>query len=400
MHSASEATEIIHAHALPRLTHDLDWQQCAGRVLAQAILADRDFPPFDRVAMDGIAISLEGWRTGHRRFVITGRQAAGQPRGRLDSPGSCLEVMTGAILPEGCDAVIPVEQLRVDGDRAEVTAAIEPQPMDHVHPRASDRRAGEVLLQPGTVIRSPELAVLATVGQTRIRVAARPVIRVIATGDELVPVEHTPLPHQIRLSNGHALVAGLQGKGFSVSPCTWVPDDRQALVAALGEALGAAQVLVISGGVSMGACDLVPGALQDCGVHCVFHKVAQRPGKPLWYGRGPAGQAVFALPGNPVSTAVCLHRYVLPWLEHGHTGRRPRPLAVCLASPATRAGALTRFLPVRLEEGADGRTLAHPEPTAGSGDFARLCASHGFVELDPGAAEAPAGSVLPCWLWS
>lgn len=399
MLSVDEATRLIHSHALPPATEELAWHQCCGRVLAQPVTADRDFPPFDRVAMDGIALSLDSWNRGCRRFPIEGRMAAGQARGRLQDPAACLEVMTGAPLPEGCDTVIPVEQRSLEGTFALVADGVAPQPMAHIHARGSDRRAGDLLLQPGNRLRSPEIAVLATVGQARVRVVALPRIRVIATGDELVPVEHLPLPHQIRLSNGHALVAALHGAGYPVPPCTWVPDEQGALDAILEEALEHAQVIVVSGGVSMGALDLVPAVLERLGVECVFHRVAQRPGKPLWFGRGPAGQAVFALPGNPVSTAVCLHRYVLPWLEAGQTGVIPPGIPVRLAGDLAAGGPLTRFLPVALEDAPDGGRLARPVPVSGSADFAPLCASHGFVELQPGTERITAGTVLPCRLW-
>ena len=399
MHSVDTATRMIHSHCPDPGTERVHWSHAAGRILAEPVIADRDFPPFDRVAMDGVALQYQAWLDGLRQFPLEGSQAAGQPRGRLHSPEHCIEAMTGAPLPEGCDCIVPVELLERQGNTFTVPDTPAPVPGRHIHHKGSDRRAGDVLLEPGTRLRSPEIAVLATVGRDHVSVVCLPHILVLATGDELVPVESTPLPHQIRLSNGHALVTALNRAGFPAPPCRWLPDNEAVLSASIAEALSHANVLVLSGGVSMGRFDLVPSVLAGLGVEEVFHRVAQRPGKPFWYGRGPEGQSVFALPGNPVSTAVCLARYVLPWLERCVTGQEFVPDRVRLAGDVNPVQDLTQFLPVRIETSISGERLAWPVPTAGSGDFARLCQSSGFVELPPGTGTLPAGTVLPCWIW-
>ncbi|MCB9474967.1 MAG: molybdopterin molybdotransferase MoeA [Candidatus Delongbacteria bacterium] len=399
LHSVQHATQLIHSVRIPPETEWVPWTAAIGRVLAQPIRADRDFPPFDRVAMDGVALQHSRWVAGQRVFPVQGSQAAGQPRGTLASPEACLEVMTGAPLPRGCDCVIPVELLAREGGGVRLSEDAAPVPMRHVHLQASDRKQGDCLLNAGTRLRSPEIAVAVTVGLARIPVIQRPRITVLATGDELVPVENTPLPHQIRQSNGPALVAALQRAGHDVLPLCHVPDDAIALDLALERALGESRVVVLSGGVSMGRHDLVPEALARHGVRAVFHKVSQRPGKPLWFGRDESGHTVFALPGNPVSTAVCLHRYVLPWLEHCLTGIAPEPQRLRLAEDVSFQAPLSFFLPVKLDADSEGRALARPVPTAGSGDFARLCASDGFVELPRGPRLHPAGESVPWWPW-
>ena len=214
--------------------------------------------------------------------------------------------MTGAVMPTGCDTVIPVEQTRRDADAIHVTPDYEPTRGQFIHRRGTDCAAGVTLIEPGAVLRSPEMAVIAANGYASVQVARTPRITLIATGDELVDVDAPVAPWQIRRSNDRALAAMLASRGSARrAPGTRFSDERPALVAAIAQQLASRDVLILSGGVSMGQRDFVPGVLQELGVERVFHKIAQRPGKPMWFGIGPRGQAVFALPGNPVSALVC-----------------------------------------------------------------------------------------------
>jgi molybdopterin molybdotransferase len=371
----------------------------AGAVLAQTVRAERDQPPFDRVTMDGIALSSAAWRAGRRRFAIAGTQAAGRPPLQLEAADACLEVMTGAVLPAGCDCVIPVERLRVADGFAQVDEDALVEPFANVHTRGLDCREGDMLLARGTRLGAPELAVLASAGLPRANVHADPRIIIVATGDELVepgvPIE----AWQIRRSNSHALRAALALRGFLRVADDHLPDDPRVLRDRLAVHLATHDLVVLSGGVSMGRFDHVPQALRDLGVEEVFHKVAQRPGKPLWFGVARDGQPVFGLPGNPVSALVCLVRYVVPGLLAA-IGARQAPLEpIPLGAPCRVQPPLSLFLPVQLERSPTLGLVAMPKPTRGSGDFISLLGTDGFVELPPGPADYPSGYLAPFHRW-
>lgn len=395
MLTPAEADAAIAAALAPAGTEELPLAACAGRVLRQTVVAERDAPPFDRVAMDGIAIA----HGPVRRFRIAGVQQAGAPALRLASRDDCLEVMTGAVLPAGCDTVVPVERIRIAEGAAALEPGYEPVPGQHVHRRASDARAGASLLETGIRLGAPEIAIAASAGLARLAVSRRPRIAVISTGDELIEPGGPVLAHQVRRSNSYGLAASLALAGFAPDLDLHLPDREDALRDALARELARHDVLVLSGGVSAGRYDLVPAALAACGVRRVFHQVAQRPGRPLWFGVHSGGAIVFALPGNPVSVLVCLARYVLPALVTQGGGPAPAQPRVALAEAFEFRPPLACFLPVALRYDHEGRTLAKPRPTGGSGDFISLGGTDGFVELPPGPAAHPPGLVVPFFRW-
>ena len=394
----AEAEALIRRRVQPLPLESRPLAALAGAALAQSVRAERDQPPFDRVTMDGIAIASEAWRAGQRRFRIAGTQAAGQ-RPQPLPPDACLEVMTGAALPPGSDCVIPVERLSVADGWAQVQPDFVAEPFGNVHTRGLDCREGDLLLARGTRLGAPELAVLASAGLPRANVRAEPRVLIVATGDELVEPGEPIEDWQVRSSNSHALRGALALRGYHRVAEDHLPDDPQVLRERLATHLATHDVLVLSGGVSMGRYDHVPRALRDIGVTEVLHRVAQRPGKPLWFGVGPEGQAVFGLPGNPVSALVCLVRYVVPGLEaaSGLAARAPEP--VTLGAPFRVTPALWYFLPVQLGSSPTLGTVALPRPTRGSGDFVSLLGTDGFVELQPGPAEYAAGHVAALYRW-
>ncbi len=396
--SPDEAERRIlgHLRELPVAARPLG--ELAGATLAEDIRAERDQPPFDRVTMDGIAIAFDDWRAGQRRFRVAGTQAAGRPPLAL-APGTCLEAMTGAILPAGSDCVIPVERLAVADGWARVEDAAPVERFGNVHARGLDARAGDRLLAPGTRLGAAELAVLASAGRAAAAVRAEPRIAVISTGDELVDPGAAIEDWQVRRSNPYALQAALALRGHDRVSLDHLPDALPAMCERLGTHLAARDVLVLSGGVSMGRFDLVPQALRELGVTECLHRIAQRPGKPLWFGVGPAGQAVFGLPGNPVSALVCLVRYVLPALAVLAGRAPPPPERVALADGFRVQPALWYFLPVQLENHPVHGRCARPRPTRGSGDFVSLLGTDGFVELPPGPAQYAAGHVASLFRW-
>jgi molybdopterin molybdotransferase len=371
----------------------------AGAILAQSVRAERDQPPFDRVTMDGVALSSAAWRDGRRQFRIAGVQAAGQPPLELRDPAGCIEAMTGAVLPRGCDCVVPVERLAIEDGVATLADDASVEPFLNVHTRGLDCREGDLLLARGTTVGAPELAVLASAGLPRADVHAEPRVVIVATGDELVAPDEPIADWQVRRSNSYALLGALRLRGFRRVAEDHLPDDRAVLAPRLANHLATHDVVVLTGGVSMGRHDHVPSVLRELGVEEVFHKVAQRPGKPLWFGVGPAGQTVLGLPGNPVSALVCLLRYAVPALGTMIGARPTQPERVSLGGAFQVRPPLAFFLPVQLELSPTLGLVAMPRPTRGSGDFISLLGTDGFVELPPGPREVPAGELAPLYRW-
>lgn len=370
-----------------------------GRVLRQSVTAERDQPPFDRVTMDGIAIRVADVTGGSLRFGIQGTQHAGDPVQTLAEGAHCIEVMTGCVLPIDSDAVIPVERIEVSKAYVTIEPAYAIEERQFIHSQGSDYQAGHELLRPGSRISAMDVAIIASCGLPSVSVSRLPVVRVISTGNELVPAGASSIAaHQIRLSNGPAVVAMLAQNGFPNAVHEHLLDEPDVMGERLAALLNTSDILVLSGGVSMGKADFVPGVLRELGVREVFHKVSQRPGKPLWFGSGPGKQVVFALPGNPVSTMVCCRQYVIPAL--GQASKEP-PIAaqsVCLAEDLVFKPDLTAFLPVcvGIEDGTNIATLA---PTNTSGDFAALHGTTGYVELAQNQSDFRSGAVLPFHPW-
>ena len=402
MISPVEADALIAGQLICLPIESLPLVQCVGAVLRENIYAERDQPPFDRVAMDGFAVATAGLRGG-KPLLVQAMQAAGDPPLSLASPQHAIEIMTGAVLPAGCDAVIPVEQSR--------PSEIEPQTVSfdpelriavgqNIHRRGSDVRQGALLLSNGVRLGAPEIAVAAGAGMPRIRVSAQPTISVVSTGNEIIEPGEPILAHQVRRSNAYGIVAALRRRGFQRIADEHLPDELGALKARLRVLVQTHDVLILSGGVSAGRLDLVPAALAGIGVREVFHKVAQRPGKPLWFGMAPTGTAVFALPGNPVSTLICLARYVLPALYAAMGETPPRaPERIALAAAVEVRATLAFFMPVKITIDDWGRPWAEPRTTNGSGDYAALTGTDGVVELPPGPHTHPKGFVARLHRW-
>jgi molybdopterin molybdotransferase len=391
MISVEEATRIIQSNLYKPDVITVPLEQAVGTILAAVVTADRDFPPFDRASMDGIAISSEAYTSGRRQFIVEGTQPAGVPQKRLSDPTHCLEVMTGAVVPEGAGLVVRYEDVTIADGIATVNSD-DYIPAQNIHGQGSDVRQGEVLMLPGTYLGPAEIALLASVGQSQVKIRRPPRTAVLSTGDELVEITATPQSHQVRRSNSYALAAALQQLGITAS-LHHLPDREDVLRNGLAKIMADNELIIITGGVSRGKFDFVPAILDGLGVKRHFHGVAQRPGKPFWFGTTPEGKACFALPGNPVSTYMCFYRYVRPWLRTS-LGVPVRPLTAILAEDFTFLPALTYFLQVRLSVDA-GKLMAYPVPGGGSGDFANLGQVDGFLELPPESSLFNAGEVFP-----
>jgi len=399
MISVEEATRIVQENTRPAPIEEVPLLAAQGRILRESIRADRDFPPFHRVTMDGIALRFDGFGQGNQAFEVTGVQHAGSPQQSLKDVSQCLEVMTGTVLPEGADTVIRYEDLDFsehDGKRyAHVKVPSEIRGLN-VHRQGSDRKACDLLFSPGTKIGPSHIGVAASVGKATLQVSQPLRLAVISTGDELVDISQEPLPHQIRRSNAYALAAAF-GRVGAQTELFHLRDDQALLRKELGTLLQNFDCMVLSGGVSMGKADFIPGVLAQLEVEKLFHTVAQRPGKPFWFGRSPDGKAVFALPGNPVSTFMCSQRYVLPWLKTCLQHKEEAPLTAVLAEPVTFKPPLTYFLQVQTYQDTDGRLMARPHPGGGSGDLANLLDSDAFLELPAEKSDFAAGERFKVW---
>ena len=394
MTTVEQATSTVLSTLISLENERVPLHECMGRCLREDLIADRDFPPFDRVMMDGIAISQKKFAAGQRSFLVEKLQAAGAPLLHLRSSENCLEVMTGAMRPYGTDAVIRYEDVELKDGVATVQIE-EVKPWQNIHRQATDRAAGSVIVAAGRQISAAEIGVAATVGKSSLWVARMPKVAVISTGDELVDVDKRPLPHQIRRSNSHQLAAAVGQWGVSAE-LLHLADDPALIRPILADAIKKYDALILSGGVSMGKLDFVPSVLAELGVEKGFHKVGQRPGKPFWFGRPKnKGAVVFAFPGNPVSSFMCLNRYFRPWLR----GSQGLPFFAgghaILGRDFYFKPDLTYFLQVKISNGKDGTLTGMPLEGKGSGDLANLTETDAFLELPRGRDEFMAGEVFP-----
>lgn len=394
----AEAQVLAHVAAFP--TEECPLAEAHGRVLRQPIKADRDLPPFDRVTLDGYALRAASLAAGVTSFRVAGVQAAGMRPFELGpGPDACVEIMTGAVLSTGADCVVPYEETRREGDRVTIEAGGRFAAGHAIHAAGSDFPAGKIIVPAGVRLTAREIAVAASCGAAVLPVSRRPKIAVVSTGDELVDVDAIVAPHQVRRSNDYALRAALVAAGWPQVDRFHFHDMRHEIEHQLWHILAEVDVVLLTGGVSKGKFDHLPAALETLGVRKIFHGVAQRPGKPFWFGQDARRKSVFALPGNPVSAYTCLHRYVLPALDRasGLAGTPPRPIR--LAEAVRFAPPLACLMPVKLRADAAGGQVAVPAPTNTSGDFASLVGTDGFVELPAAQDDFPAGYVAPYRAW-
>lgn len=367
-----------------------------GRVLREEIRADRDFPPFDRVTMDGVAIHFETWKRGQKRFQLVATQFAGSPQQAIENNSEAIQIMTGAMCPVGCDTVVKIEDVRITEENGEKFAYILSESLvkgENLHPQAQDRKAGDLLVPLGTCLSSPEIGVAVSVGLAKVKVSTLPRVALISTGDELIEIEEIPKPYQIRRSNVYMLATALAERKIEASLFHFI-DDKSHIERGLFQILRDSDILILSGGVSMGKADFVPEILIDLGVEKLFHQVKQRPGKPFWFGRKD-NKVVFALPGNPVSTYACFYKYVVPYLSKIALNADASVYFARLKSDYVFKPELTLFLPVQVTTDKQGVLWAEALPGHGSGDFANLMDCNAFLELEEGRDLYPAGEAFP-----
>ncbi len=413
--SYEQAAELVAAYAAqlgrlrPRAEH-IGLDLSLGRVLAQPLFADRDQPPFTRATRDGFACRAAEV-SKHRPLIIAGSTRAGEASAEPLQPGAAREIMTGAPVPAGADAVAMFEQVEVAADQVRLLPTLKVKPGENIVPRGAQARKGDELLPAGTVLNFAQIALAAACGYSAMDVFVRPRVAILSTGDELVPVHSSPAPGQIRNSNAPMLAAMVAAAGGEPWVLPTAADDAQSLDRALTQA-AEADLLLISGGVSAGKFDLVEPALTRAGARFHFTGARIQPGKPVVFGelcRRPtspvqsqngAKRCFFGLPGNPVSSAVTFLLFAAPVLAAlaGSREYGPRFALARLAHAIEKHGkpGLTRFLPACCSFGDKAWQL--PEvalvPTQGSGDLAALARCNCFLVVPEEAHRLKAGAFV------
>lgn len=381
MISVSKAQDLILAQVNKASLQTIPVKESLRHVLCQDIKSDRPQPPIDRCLMDGIAISTKVYQKGVRHFPRLGIIKPGQLAKSLKRVDCCWQVMTGAMLPSGCDAVIPIERIIWDGDLAQINDNAAVHQGDFIMRSGQELSKGKVVLQAGDLIQPPHLGVLTSFGYDKVKVSAPLKLAVISTGDEIVLKGKGVKPFQVRGSNIAVLESICASQRLSQVKTFHLLDNPILMKKSIQAWLKQFDVLVLSGGVSKGEFDFVPDVLASCGVKPLFHGVSQKPGKPMWVGCSASKKMVFALPGNPVSTLICCYRYVLPYLRACH-GLPLIQDTLPLSGIVPPKGPLTHFIPVKVVY-QESQRYALAVAYQGSGDFSALTKADGFIEYDP-----------------
>ncbi len=387
-----KALSILEEHKSDLPIESRKLEDCIGTYLAEDLVADRDFPPFDRVTMDGIAIDYATFKKGRRTFNIESTAPAGTPQKTLLDAENCIEVMTGAIMPNDVDTVIRYEDLEI----LDATATINLETLNYkqnVHFKGVDISKDTVIVPQGKRLSSAEINIAAAVGKAFLQVRKMPKVVIFSTGDELVPVHQTPKLHQIRRSNIYGIQATLKEWGV-LADLQHLADDKEEMLASISKLLKDYDLFIFTGGVSKGKFDYLPDVLEELKVKKHFHKIQQRPGKPFWFGSNSNGKKIFALPGNPVSSFVCVYMYLKFWLQKS-LGVESETLFVRLANDVAFKPELVYFLEATLKSTEEGTLVATAIKGNGSGDFANLVKTDGFLILPQNKSQFIANEVYP-----
>ncbi len=418
MLTVSQALAEILAHVPPSRATRVPLADALGLVLAEDAVCDLDSPPFDKALMDGFAIRVSDLSEGRATLHVIDEVMAGQVSQLAVGPGEAIRIMTGAPVPQGADAVVPVEHTRQEtGAAAKDEVIIESPAMTagkNIFRRGESTRQGDRVVPAGRQLRAQEIGALAELGKAVIAVFARPTVAVLATGDELVSIGNVPGPGQIRNSNEAMLVAQLRQMGAVPQRLGVARDDRQDLREKIGQGL-ACDLLLLSGGVSAGKLDLVPSVLAEMGVRQVFHKVRVKPGQPIWFGvldgvvngeiAGKTGSEaarchVFGLPGNPVSSMVCCELFVRTAIRRlvGIEPALTAPLRGRLTRDHFNGGNRPTYHPARWELSDAGGTV-EPVKWTGSADLSATVEANAMVLFAEGDRQYRAGEMVDVFLW-
>jgi len=379
--SPTEAAAKIFAHTSPLDPATVPLVHALGRVLREPLQADRPFPPFDRVTMDGITFRSQD--SSDRTKKLQGLHPAGASTPAPLLQNACYQIMTGAVLPPDCDTVVPYEEVILTATEATIDPAFEITPGQFIHREGSDALKDDLLCAEFTKLNPAHLGLAASIGASELKVTRSPRIQIFTTGDELVPIEKAPEPHQLRRSNGLSLKMALKSWGETDTQLTHLPDNLEATREALYSALSTEKndLIILSGGISKGKKDFVRPALEALIGEPTFHGVAQRPGKPLaFWSPSESHPPVLALPGNPNSTLTTCYRYLIPLLNRMTGLEAESFLSLPLEKPAPIHPHLTQLLLAILTPAGKLRLLLPQN----SGDFLTPLPATHLVEIPPG----------------
>lgn len=392
MISVAEAQEYISKQVLKPELEPAYLEEALGRVLGVEVYADRDLPPFNRAAVDGYAIKYKDFAGGCNDFKVKGTVLAGQYTTLDLASGECIKVMTGAPVPFTVDTMIKVEDVSESGDNISLTIQ-EIKQGQNIAKQGEDSLKGNVIIAKGTCLNASHIAVLAATGYHKVQVVKTPKIIVISTGDEIIDPASTPSFSQIRDSNSYALCAFL--KAYHIVPKRYLINDEPQKLRMIIENVDA-DVIIISGGVSMGDADFVPDILANIGFDKIFHKVALKPGKPLWFGRS-IKSVVFALPGNPISVQFSFKLFIEPFLRKSLSLPPLSPLLLPLKGDRKKKSKLDEFFPARLIN--TDKTYVEQVRSNGSGDITATVLSHGIAHHPAEVSELGSGDFLAFYQW-
>src|SRR5215475_1457621 len=393
MISISEAIQIVLAQTRKLPPEDADLESASGRILAEDIVADTDLPPFDRAQMDGYAVRADDVASVPARLHIVGESAAGAGWHHEMKAGQAVRIMTGAPVPTGADSVQQVELTRENNSEVEI---LEPVPLGRsVVRKASEIKIGETVLRAGEEITAETIATLASFGYAKVKVARRPRVAVMATGSELVDVDQKPGRDQIRDSNNYTIAAYAEMSNALIERLPLAGDDTAELKMQIKLAAERSDVLITSGGVSMGVYDFTKAALKEIGAEIFFERVALRPGKPTVFAR--LGKTlIFGLPGNPVSVAVTFNLFARTALQAMQGANQPELVHDRAVLARDLKGSIDResYLPAVLRTDEKGTLLAEPLKWGGSSDFVSFARATGLIKVPAGIKTMAAGNLV------
>lgn len=374
-------------------------EEALSFILAEDVTSDRPLPPFNRVAMDGFAVNSSDFTSPEVRLKLVACIAAGDDYLERLKPGEAVQIMTGAPCVEGADAVVMVEKSKKDGDYVILTEE-NMAPGLNVARKGEDAPEGKVLIGAGTRLNTAGIAICASVGLTKVPVYRKPIINIISTGSEIIPPSQQPLPHQIRDCNSFSSRSLSRQLGIEAR-FLGIGEDNQATQSQLIKKGLESDILVLSGGVSMGDFDLIPSLLAECGVKNIFHNIKIKPGKPVWFGKSDAGTYVFGMPGNPVSVQAGFKLLIEPLILKLMGLNSPKPffINIELGHDVTIKNPRENFIPARLETD-ENNTVLHQVIIRGSGDFSNVISSHGMMRFPAGTTTVTAGNKVKFIPWN
>ncbi|MEO6963862.1 MAG: molybdopterin molybdotransferase MoeA [Puia sp.] len=393
--TTAQAEKIVQSQARDYGTETIPYESALGSVLAENLFADRDLPAFNRATVDGIAIHYSAFHDGLQSFKIKATQAAGETPAAISTKNECIEIMTGAALHTSVDTVIRYEDMLIGNGIATINIQ-DIKKGQNIHLQGKDKRQGDVVADANRIISPALIGLAASIGKVNLLVKKLPRVIIITTGDEMVSAEKVPSPYQLRRSNSVIIKSALEKYNIHADRLH-VKDDYDVIKNEISRCLQVYDVLLMTGGVSMGKFDYVPQALANTGVKKLFHKVKQRPGKPFWFGTHENRRLIFALPGNPVSVFLCLHRYFMPWLETSLGIKASSPGFAMLQRDILFPYPLQYFVQVKLSVNHHGQCLAEPVEGNGSGDFSNLICTDAFMELPMDKKDFKKGEAYKVW---